>query len=194
MEVRSPQANDLHAEMFLQGVRFLNEHGYEVYELSNAAQPGHVCRHNLLYWTGGEWIGMGLSASSYFILEDSICERDSGSKGDRSPQGEYFSNPGTWDAYMRCWQTVPDSLPVGVIETTLESRMLDWIMLHLRTSQGLLLDELTRFGRKPHSIPQTFLQELVRHGYIAELPGRIVLTPRGWLLHSEITTRLMAWL
>mgnify|MGYP003694252715 CR=1 FL=1 len=38
--------------------------GYEQYEISNVARPGRESRHNLKYWTDGEWLGFGCGAHS----------------------------------------------------------------------------------------------------------------------------------
>jgi oxygen-independent coproporphyrinogen III oxidase len=43
----------------------LRRAGYQRYEISNYAKPGYACRHNLLYWTAGEYLGLGPSAQSY---------------------------------------------------------------------------------------------------------------------------------
>ena len=42
----------------------LKENGYVHYEVSNFAQPGYACRHNIGYWTRVNYLGMGLGASS----------------------------------------------------------------------------------------------------------------------------------
>jgi len=44
----------------------LKEEGYIQYEISSFARPGFECRHNLLYWTGGEYIGIGPAAHSHW--------------------------------------------------------------------------------------------------------------------------------
>ena len=45
--------------------KVLGENGYHRYEISNYARDGYECRHNTTYWTGGEYVGFGLGASSY---------------------------------------------------------------------------------------------------------------------------------
>ena len=56
---------DSEREMYHETKRFLKDCGYERYEISNYAKPGRECRHNLGYWTGVPYLGLGLGASSY---------------------------------------------------------------------------------------------------------------------------------
>jgi oxygen-independent coproporphyrinogen-3 oxidase len=52
------------AEMYLRAMERLDAAGYEQYEISNVARPGRQSRHNLKYWTDGEWLGFGPGAHS----------------------------------------------------------------------------------------------------------------------------------
>jgi len=52
------------AEMYLQAMARLDAAGYEQYEISNVARPGRESRHNMKYWTDGEWLGFGCGAHS----------------------------------------------------------------------------------------------------------------------------------
>jgi putative oxygen-independent coproporphyrinogen III oxidase len=205
-----PDHEETQSEMFLEAVHRFEEGGYEVYELSNAALPGHACRHNQLYWSGGEWIGIGLSASSYF-------------------DGQYFSNPASWEAYLSAWRVVPQSLPVSTKTPSLEARLLDLVMLRLRTAKGLDLHEVeSLLGREIPAFLQGLIRDMRTHGYLMDsrlrgnddrqetgnvevhgeglnssFPRRresivispskenLRLSPKGWLLHSEITTRIV---
>jgi oxygen-independent coproporphyrinogen-3 oxidase len=57
-------AEDEAAEMYLQAMAVLDAAGYEQYEISNVARPGRESRHNVKYWTDGEWLGFGCGAHS----------------------------------------------------------------------------------------------------------------------------------
>lgn len=52
------------ADMYLQAMERLDAAGYTQYEISNVARPGRESRHNLKYWTDGEWLGFGPGAHS----------------------------------------------------------------------------------------------------------------------------------
>jgi oxygen-independent coproporphyrinogen-3 oxidase len=52
------------AEMYVSGLDRMDKAGYVQYEISNAARPGRESRHNLKYWTDGEWLGFGCGAHS----------------------------------------------------------------------------------------------------------------------------------
>jgi len=56
---------DSEREMYHRTKEILKDRGYERYEISNYARPGRECRHNVGYWTGVPYLGLGLGASSY---------------------------------------------------------------------------------------------------------------------------------
>jgi oxygen-independent coproporphyrinogen-3 oxidase len=56
--------DDQAAEMYLAALERLDAAGLAQYEISNAARPGHLSRHNVKYWQGGSWRGFGCGAHS----------------------------------------------------------------------------------------------------------------------------------
>jgi len=52
------------ADMYLEAMTRLDRAGYDQYEISNVARPGRQSRHNVKYWTDGEWLGFGCGAHS----------------------------------------------------------------------------------------------------------------------------------
>ncbi|MEX5214651.1 MAG: radical SAM family heme chaperone HemW [Nitrospiraceae bacterium] len=56
---------EIQTAMEQEAERVLERAGYDHYEISNYAKPGHRCRHNLLYWQAGDYLGLGPSAQSY---------------------------------------------------------------------------------------------------------------------------------
>ena len=60
----STAPDDDAADMYLQGLERMDRAGYRQYEISNVARPGRESRHNLKYWTDGEWLGFGCGAHS----------------------------------------------------------------------------------------------------------------------------------
>lgn len=67
-DINSPKAlpdEDSEREMYYLTKRLLFEAGFDRYEISNYSKPGKECRHNTVYWRGGDYISFGLGASSY---------------------------------------------------------------------------------------------------------------------------------
>jgi len=62
--VWAQSADDEAADMYLDALASLDQAGYEQYEISNVAKPGHQSRHNLKYWQSGDWRGFGCGAHS----------------------------------------------------------------------------------------------------------------------------------
>ena len=117
------------AELYEYGCKLLKEKGYERYEISNFAVPGYESKHNLNYWKRGEYIGFGVSASSFM-------------------QGSRFTNTFQLDEYMKC--IISGFYPAITCEKVAESEAkFEFIMLGLRTKYGVSLKEYKqKFGNE----------------------------------------------
>jgi oxygen-independent coproporphyrinogen-3 oxidase len=60
---------DLQADMFEWNRERVAAEGFQQYEVSNFARPGRECRHNLVYWHNGDWLGLGAGAHSHLFDE-----------------------------------------------------------------------------------------------------------------------------
>ncbi|MDR2372948.1 MAG: radical SAM family heme chaperone HemW [Bifidobacteriaceae bacterium] len=147
--------------------------GLSWYEISNWARPGHESRHNLGYWTGADWLGIGPGAHS------SIGARR-------------FWNVKSPAVYGRT--IAAGRLPRAGGETLdAAASQLERVMLRLRTAAGLELAALSPDGLA--AVPQLVADGLVR---VAAGPGAdragagggVVLTRRGRLLADLVVRAL----
>ncbi len=115
------------ADMYEFGRKLLEEKGFARYEVSNFALPGYESRHNLNYWHRGEYIGVGVSASSFIA-------------------GRRLTNSFDLDEYMKC--VISGFFPaVSNEEVTENQAKFEFVMLALRTREGLSMEEYKRqFG------------------------------------------------
>lgn len=154
------------ADSYLFAAGKLARHGYRQYEISNFARPGMESRHNLKYWTLGEYIGFGPGAHSDF-------------------GGARYAYARDLAAYLRGVQA---GRPACTERTpiTPEERAREWIMLGLRTVQGLDTAQGRRRFGLDFSACETFLRQCEQAGYVRREAGRIFLTPRGFLVSNQI--------
>ena len=110
-------SDDETAEIYEKAVKYLNDKGYERYEVSNFALKGYFSKHNYNYWQRGEYIGMGVSASSF------IDERR-------------FTNTYSIDEYINAiiFNKMPE---IASDDIDKNAAAFEKIMLALRTTKGL---------------------------------------------------------
>lgn len=163
-----PIEESLEAAMYQHVIKRLAEAGYQQYEISNWAKPGRPCQHNLIYWQGENYLGIGPSASSFV----------EGRRWKNQPHlGAYLASPGH---------------PVTVDHETLdpEARLGEQLMLRLRLTQGIGLDWLS--GVMPaDDRRRDELRRFQSLGLIEETATHLRLTPRGLLLADAIASELL---
>ena len=154
------------ADMYLWTVEYLARHGYQQYEISNFARTGRESRHNLKYWTLGEYAGFGPGAHSDFGGVRYAYEKDLAGyiRGIREGAPMLSEN-----------DRIPDM-----------DRDVEWVMLGLRTVYGLDPADFERRFRRRFTCFLPFLEQCEKAGYAVLEEGRWHLTPRGFLVSNQI--------
>ena len=137
------------ASLYEFGKKLLEEKGFKRYEVSNFALEGYESRHNLNYWKRGEYIGVGVSASSFMM-------------------GKRFTNTFDLDEYMKC---VISGFYPAVTSEQVEERdaKFEFVMLALRTSKGLSMEEYKEtFGTSIGDDFPTALKKTVKYLELAD--------------------------
>lgn len=150
------------AEIYLAAVELMRDLGYRRYEISNFSKPGFECRHNMKYWSLGDYLGFGPTAHSCF-------------------EGRRTSVEGSVAEYCEGKAVMKDRGPCGGID--------EYIMLALRTEAGIdnaFIKE--RYGKT--FCANTVTDALLRKGLIS-IGDRISLTDDGVLLSNGIISELM---
>lgn len=152
---------DADREMYHLTKEVMAEQGYERYEISNYAKPGFECYHNCGYWTGREYLGIGLGASSYTF-------------------GYRFHNVEDLKEYMSLNMKEPGAPYRDIQELTLNDRMEEFMFLGLRMMHGVSGSEfLGRFGQNMWNIYAEVLPKLEEQGLIKTEAPYVKLTEPG---------------
>lgn len=138
---------DSEREMYHKTKTILREHGYERYEISNYAKAGMECRHNIGYWTGVPYLGLGLGASSYI-------------------NRRRFHNTENLADYLR-----GDRGRHEEVLLTERDMQEEFFFVGLRMTKGVSLKEFEkRFGVTAEQVYPGLLEKLIREGG-AEISG-----------------------
>jgi oxygen-independent coproporphyrinogen-3 oxidase len=157
---------DKQSEQFLLLMQWMEEAGYEHYEISNFAKPGFISRHNSSYWQGKKYLGIGPSAHSF----------------DGASRQWNISNN---NIYI-------DSIEKGIIPYEKEiltpiQKLNEYIMTSLRTMEGLDLDQVEDIiGHQLRTVSRKFIER----GLMGEERGHLKLTKEGKLLADGIASEL----
>ena len=164
--------DDTQADMYLSAIGILRQHGYRQYEISNFCKRGNVSRHNLKYWTGGEYLGFGPDASSDFAGRRFSIIRD---------LHGYIEGIAQGGQVLREVQEVASRERAG-----------EYLMMRLRTASGIDPKEyeklfLLPFGPLEAALLRFKEQRLAQKTF----DGRWHLTPEGFLVSNTIISDLL---
>ncbi|NWL09782.1 coproporphyrinogen III oxidase [Paenarthrobacter nitroguajacolicus] len=160
--------DDDHAVKYELADKMISQAGLNWYEVSNWSRtPEQACRHNLAYWRGDDWWGIGPGAHSHV-------------------GGVRWWNVKHPTAYAG--RLAAGSSPAAGRETLdAETREVERIMLEARLGTGLSVDALDAIGR--HAMAGLIADELVDP--VQAFKGRLVLTLKGRLLADAVVRRIL---
>lgn len=164
-------SDDTQAQMYLDACAMLRDYGYEHYEISNFARPAFASRHNLKYWTGGEYLGFGPSAASDFTGKRFTIVRDL---------------PGYIAGIREKGEVLSECEAIALRE-----RAGEYVMLRLRISEGISAAEYERSFLMPFAPLEKLLERFAEKGLAERFGERWRLTEQGWLLSNRIIVALL---
>lgn len=143
--------------------------GYEQYEISNFAKPGHYARHNSAYWQGKSYLGVGPSAHSF----------NGGSRRWNSANNQ---------KYLKA--LAEDQIPHEVEVLTPEQQFNEYLMTGLRTIWGCNLERMKAIAPRFADTFAAAVQSYIEQGTIQVNGGVYTLTTKGKFLADRIAMEL----
>ena len=154
-------------EIYLWTGKYLKEHGFEQYEISNYARPSRKSRHNLRYWERKDYLGLGLGAASMV-------------------HNIRMSNTRDWEKYIEGSQN-PKRLREEVEFLEEPRQMEEFMFLGLRKTEGVSRKEFRRtFGRELDMVYEKALEKHLENGMLEASKDRIRLSQAGILVSNQV--------
>ena len=160
---------EVERDMYHSTIDILKNYGYERYEISNYAKPGYESKHNIGYWTGEEYLGFGIGASSYVYGRRFHVEKDI---------KKYL------DINMK-----RDIMPLyqNIHELSTKEKMEEFMFLGLRLTKGVLVtDFYDRFGMELIDVFEKPIQKNISFGLLKYENLYLRLTDKGLDLSNRV--------
>lgn len=167
---------DLAWEMQLAGGRLLADAGYEQYEISAFARPGHRCRHNLNYWQFGDYLAAGAGAHGKLSDHDGCVRR--------------YRKPANPLAYMEQVESAPNVSAATVVDKV--DLGFEFMLNALRLTDGVPVSMLEERTGLPVDSLATQIDAAVADGLLVDpAHGQIRPTADGLRLLNELQARFL---
>jgi putative oxygen-independent coproporphyrinogen III oxidase len=162
---------DLAADMYFHTQELCEAAGLPAYEVSNHAKPGQESRHNLIYWSGGDYVGIGPGAHGRVTT-------------DRRYATTTPLSPENWLAMAEAGRGELDREALSAIDQAGE-----YLMMGLRTVQGI---DLQRYGAlSGQEMPDGPLNDLIAAGLLIQSGDQLATTAKGRAVLNAIVTELL---
>lgn len=184
---------DTEADMYFDCARYLGVKGYRHYEISNFAQKGSECRHNLKYWNCDEYLGLGCAAHSYFSGMRFSMKRDIDLYIDAMEADLSQGSSDSFGGAPITAESLSALSPIDEMYTIGESeRIGEYIMLRLRLADGVSSDEFSRrFNRNFDALYGRRLKVYIDNGFMSYNNGRYAFTDKGMYVSNYILSNIL---
>lgn len=155
-----------------------DEAGLPAYEISNHARPGAECRHNLLYWRGGDYVGVGPGAHGRLTVDGAVWAL------------RQHRAPARWlEAVGRLGHGTRERTRLGP-----DQRAEELLMMGLRLTEGVAADRFRRRAGRPldEVLDRRGIARLEEGGFVVWDGRRLAVTGRGRPLLDAVLAELLA--
>ncbi|MEW6448776.1 MAG: radical SAM family heme chaperone HemW [Bacillota bacterium] len=154
-------------EMYFHAVDYLNASGYVQYEISNFARPGRESRHNLIYWQGEPYLGLGPAAHSYLNRRRWVNAAELGTYSRALSAGRF---PVAEEMYLTRADEIAEAMFLG-----------------LRLTEGVSASRFrARFGLEPEAVYGPEISMLIARGLLRYEKDRLRLTREAFPVANQV--------
>ncbi|WP_416877771.1 radical SAM family heme chaperone HemW [Litorimonas sp.] len=164
---------DKSADFFEQAMKQLKRAGFDHYEVSNFALPGHKSKHNLSYWRGYDYVGVGPGAHGRLTI-----------KGQRISTIAALTPSSYHSTVTKAGIGIVDRETLTAAEWSEE-----FVLMGLRTDEGISLKEFAEI--RGEELAKSRVDTLVKDGFLMAKNNHLIATQKGRFLLNSVTDALL---